>query len=80
MFLSGKEAFPLGKMIALWPDQATVGLKVRRFALEIFPAAKLADEFSIARRDLAAHGDDMRASLNFESFERVVIEQKNSTA
>src|ERR1043166_3012809 len=42
--------------------------------LEKFAAPKLADKFSVTRRDFAANGDDMRTPFDLESFERTVIE------
>src|SRR5438093_13370657 len=45
-----------------------------RLALEKFAAAEVAHKFAIARGDLAADGDDLRASLNLEAFKRIIIE------
>ncbi len=48
--------------------------EMRRLALEEFSAAKFANEFSIARRELSANGHDVRPALDFHSFKRIVIE------
>src|SRR6266513_1598660 len=49
-------------------------LKMRRFALEVSAAAEFANELAVPCRNLATHGDDMRAHLDFETLKRIVIE------
>ena len=49
-------------------------LKMIRRAREEFPAADLADEFSVPGCDLAANRNDVGATFDFETFEGVVIQ------
>ncbi len=55
-----------GWLLSRLPDR---DLEMSRLALEKFAAAEFADEFSIARCDLPADGDDVWPSLDFHSFE-----------
>jgi hypothetical protein len=73
----------LGEMRAgALPDLAKVdrffaprrNLEMIRLAFEKLSARHLADELSIARRDLAPNGDNIGAAFDFESFEGIVIE------
>ena len=49
------------------------GLEMTRLALQEFPAAMLADKFSIAHGDLPAHGDDAGAAFNSPALKRAVV-------
>src|SRR4030095_6415380 len=49
-------------------------LEMRRLAFQKLAAAEFADEFSVTRGNFPANGDDVRPSLNLESFKRIVIE------
>jgi hypothetical protein len=42
---------------------------MRRFAHQKSAAAEFADKYSIARRNLPANGNDVRPSLDWETFE-----------
>ena len=47
---------------------------MRRLALEKSSAPKFADELTIARGDFSAHGDNMRATFDLETFKGIVID------
>jgi len=48
--------------------------KVRRFALEVTTAAVFTNKLTVAGLNFAAHGHNVRSSVDRESFERIVVE------
>src|SRR5438132_9320828 len=54
--------------------ESRLALEMRWLAFQELAAAEFADEFAVTRRNFAADGDNVRPSLNLESFERIVVQ------